>query len=151
MTVKLKSTTKWTLKSLKLGMVSSFHPHSMCKRVERVTAKTGRTSCTNWTISFEVSGFRTKKLICYTDTSFFKLITTSNCFCIQYAPFKAKSSTFNPFWYNLLFFMHFLICFELNGPEIEKLYKWTLKRLKLGMVSSFHPDSICKKVERVTA
>ena len=42
------------------GMVSSVHPHSMCKRVERVTAKTGRTSCTNWTISFEVSGFRTK-------------------------------------------------------------------------------------------
>ena len=43
-----------------LGMVSSFHPHSMCKRVERVTAKTGRTSCTNWTISFGVSGFRTR-------------------------------------------------------------------------------------------
>ena len=37
---------------LELGMVSSFRPHSMCKRVERVTAKTGRTSCTNWTIFF---------------------------------------------------------------------------------------------------
>ena len=45
---------------LELGMVSSFRPHSMCKRVERVTAKTGRTSCTNWTISFGVSGFRTR-------------------------------------------------------------------------------------------
>ena len=41
-------------------MVSSYHPHSMCKRVERVTVKTGRTSCTNWTISFGVSGFRTR-------------------------------------------------------------------------------------------
>ena len=51
---------KWTLKRLKVGMVSSFHPHSMCKKVERLTAKTGCTSCTNWTISFEVSGFRTK-------------------------------------------------------------------------------------------
>ena len=60
MTVKLKITTKWTMKMSKLGMVSSFHPHSMCKRVERVTAKTGRTSCTNRTISFEVSGFRTR-------------------------------------------------------------------------------------------
>ena len=38
-------------------MVSSFHPHSMCKKVERVTAKTGCTSCTKWTISFELSGF----------------------------------------------------------------------------------------------
>ena len=32
----------------------------MCKKVERVMAKTGCTSCTKWTISFEVSGFRTK-------------------------------------------------------------------------------------------
>ena len=45
-------------------MVSSFHPHSICKKVERVTAKTGCTSCTNWTISSEVSGFG-RKLICY--------------------------------------------------------------------------------------
>ena len=51
---------KWTLKRLKLGMVSSFHPDSMCYKVERVTAKTGCTSCTNWTISFEVSRFQTK-------------------------------------------------------------------------------------------
>ena len=67
------------------------------------------------------------------------------------AQFKSTSSTFNPFGHNLLFLMHLLICFLLNGPAIEKLYKWTLKRLKLGMVSSFHPHSICKKVERVMA
>ena len=60
MTVKFKITTKWILKMLKVGMVSSFHLHSMCERVERVTAKTGRTSCTNWRISFGVSGFRTR-------------------------------------------------------------------------------------------
>src|SRR3989337_1459169 len=41
-------------------MVSLFHPHSMCKKVERVTVKTGCTLCTKWTISFKVSGFRTK-------------------------------------------------------------------------------------------
>ena len=58
--LKLKITTKWTLKMLELGMVSSFHPHCMRKRVERVTTKTGRTSCTIWTISFGVSGFRTR-------------------------------------------------------------------------------------------
>ena len=51
---------KLTLERLKLGMVSWSHPHSMCKRVERVMAKTGCTSCTNRTLSFEVSGFRTK-------------------------------------------------------------------------------------------
>ena len=71
-------------------------------------------------------------------------------FCIHPAPFKATVSTINPFWHKLVFFIHLLICFELNGPEIEKLYKWTMKRLKLGMVSSFHPHSMCKRVERVT-
>ena len=51
---------KWTPKRAKLGMVSSCHPHGMCKKVEMVTAKTGCTSCTNTTLSFEVSGFQTK-------------------------------------------------------------------------------------------
>src|SRR3954451_15070187 len=49
-----------TQKSFKLGMVSSFDPHSMCAKVERITAKTGCSSCTNWTISFNVQGFLTK-------------------------------------------------------------------------------------------
>ena len=41
-------------------MVSSFDPHNMCAKVERITAKTGCTSCTNWTIAFKVQGFQTK-------------------------------------------------------------------------------------------
>ena len=45
---------------LKLGMVSSFDPDNMCAKVERITAKTGCTSYTNWTISFKVRGFQTK-------------------------------------------------------------------------------------------
>ena len=102
---------KWTMKRLKLGMVSSFHPHSMCKKVERVTEKTGSTSCTNWTISSEYQGFG-RELICYTGTSFFKLITTPDFFWVPYAPFKATSSIFNTFWHHLLFFSHLPICLE---------------------------------------
>src|ERR1041384_6325346 len=49
-----------TQKRLKLGMVSSFDPHRMCAKIERITAKTGSTSCTNWTISFKVRWFQTK-------------------------------------------------------------------------------------------
>src|SRR3954467_7349742 len=60
MTLKLESTTTLTQKRLKLDMVSSFDPHSMCAKVERITAKTRCTSCTNWTISFKVRGFQTK-------------------------------------------------------------------------------------------
>src|ERR1041384_1908703 len=60
MTLKLESTTTWTEKRLKLGMVSSFDPYNMCAKVERITAKIGCISCTNWTISFKVRGFQTK-------------------------------------------------------------------------------------------
>src|SRR3954468_7295348 len=60
MTLKLESTTTWTQKRLKLGMVSSFDRHNMCAKVERITAKTGCTSCTNWTISFKLQEFQTK-------------------------------------------------------------------------------------------
>src|SRR3954471_4949959 len=49
-----------TQKRLKLGMVSSFDPHNMCAKVERIMAKTGCTSRTNCTISFKVQGFQTK-------------------------------------------------------------------------------------------
>src|ERR1043165_8531892 len=59
MTLKLESTTTWTQKRLKLGVESSFDPHNMCAKVERITTKTGCTSCTNWTISFKVQGFQT--------------------------------------------------------------------------------------------
>src|SRR3954471_17572907 len=60
LTLKLESTTTWTQKRLKLGMVSSFDPHNMCAKVERITTKTGCTSCTNSTISFKLQGFQTK-------------------------------------------------------------------------------------------
>src|SRR3954464_10537410 len=55
-----------------------------------------------------------------------------------------------PFGLHLLFFMHLMIYFELNNPEIRKHYNLTQKRLKLGMVSSFDPYIICTKVERIT-
>src|SRR3954468_10999346 len=60
MTLKLENTTTWTQKRLKLGMVSSFDPQNMCAKFERITTKTGCTSCTNWTISFKVRVFETK-------------------------------------------------------------------------------------------
>src|SRR3954469_22673943 len=60
MTLKLERATTRTQKRLKLGMLSSFDPRNMCAKVERITTKTGCTSCTNWTISFKVQGFQTK-------------------------------------------------------------------------------------------
>ena len=66
---------------MKVGMVSSFHPHSMCWKVERVTVKTGCTSSTKRTISFEVSGFRTKTHLLQRDFIFLNLFQLQN-FCV---------------------------------------------------------------------
>ena len=82
---------------------------------------------------------------------FFKLIWTPDFLCVQNAPFKATSLFFNPFWFHLLFFMHLLIILSYKTLKLKITTKWTLKMSKLGMVSSFHPHSMCKRVERVTA
>ena len=81
---------------------------------------------------------------------FFKLISTPDFSCVQYAPFEAMPSIFNPFWLHLLFFMHLMIYFQLNDLEIGKGYNLNSKRFKLGMVSSFDPHNMCAKVERIT-
>ena len=82
---------------------------------------------------------------------FLKLIWTPDFLCVQNAPFKATSSFFNPFSLHLLFFMHLLIILSYKTLKLTSISNELWKRLKVGMVSSFHPHSVCKKVERVTA
>ena len=123
---------KWTLKRLKVGMVSSFHPHSMCKKVERLTAKTGCTSCTKRTISFEVSGFHTETRLLQRGFIFFELIWTPQFFCAQNAPFKAASSIFNHVWLHLLFFMHLLIILSYKTLKLKSISNELWKGSKLA-------------------
>src|SRR3954463_8084677 len=80
MNLKLESTTTWTQKRLKLGMVSSFDPHNMCAKVERLTTKTGCTSCTNWTIPFKVQGFQMKTHLLQRDFIFLSLFQLKTFF-----------------------------------------------------------------------
>src|SRR3954467_1557682 len=80
MTLKLESTTTWTHKRLKLGMVSSFDPHNTCPKVERITTKIGYTWCTNWTISFKVQRFQTKTHLLQRQFIFLTLIQLNTFF-----------------------------------------------------------------------
>ena len=131
-------------------MVSPFHPHSMCKKVERVMAKTGCTSCTKRTISFEVSWFHHETRLLQRDFIFLNLFELHN-----FSVFKMHHSKphhqFSTFLTSFVIFHAFSDFLSYMNHENEKLYKWTLKRLKLGMISSFDQHSMCKKVERVTA
>ena len=56
-TMKLKSIWNELWKGWKLAWYHHFIHIAVCKKVERVTAKTVCTSCTKRTISFKVSGF----------------------------------------------------------------------------------------------
>ena len=129
--MKLKITTKWTLRILELGMVSSFHPHSMCKRVEMVTVKTGRTSCTNSTISFGVSSFHMETHLFQRDFIFFNLFEVQS-----FSVFKMHHSNhiinFNPFWLHLVFFMHLLIIWA------KWLWNWKELQMISKKVESWH-------------
>ena len=135
---------------LKGCMVSSFLPHSMCKKVERVTAKPRCTSCTKRTISFELSGFHTETRLLHRDFSFLNLFELQT-FCVFKMQHSKPHHQFSTHCDFICYFHEFTDFFELYDPENEKHYKLTLKRLKVGMVSSLHPHRMCKKVERVTA
>ena len=63
---------------------------------------------------------------------FFKLISTPNFLCINYAPFEATPSVFNPFWLHLLFFMHLLI-FWAKWP-----WNWKALQMNSEKVESWH-------------
>src|SRR3954467_14352923 len=88
-----------TQKRLKLGMVSSFGPHSLCAKVERFTAETGCTSCTNWTISFKVQWFETKTHLLQRHFIFLNLFQLKPFFAsnMQHSKPHTENSTFSDF------------------------------------------------------
>ena len=105
-------------------MVSSFHPHSMCKRVERVTAKTGRTSCTNWTISFGVSGFRTRTHLLHGHFNVFSTYLNSRLFWRSVCSIQSDVINFQHVLTSFAVFQSFTDLFrERNDGEIENHYK----------------------------
>src|ERR671910_356864 len=97
---------------LELVMVSSFRPHSMCKRVERVTAKTGRTSCTNWTISFGVSGFRTRTHLLHGHLNVFQTFLNSSLFLRSLCIIQSDVINFQHVLTSFAVFSHLPICLE---------------------------------------
>ena len=115
---------------LKLGMVSSFQPHSMCKRVERVTEKTGRTSCRNWAISFGVSGFRTRTHLLHGHFIFLNLFELQNFLC-SVCTIQSEDINFQHVLTSFAIFQSFTDLFrELNDREIENHYKMNSEKVE---------------------
>ena len=131
MTLKLESTITWTQKRLKLGMVSSFDPHNICAKVDRIMAKTGCTSWTNWTISFKVQGFQTKThllqrnfifLNYFNSRLFFQSICTIQSHIVEFQPFLTSFAIFHAF--NDLFSAKWLYNWKALQLNSEKVETW---------------------------
>ena len=94
------------LEKFKLGMASSFDPHKMCAKVERITTKIGCTSCTNCTISFKEQGFQTKTHLLQRHFIFLNLFLLKTFFAsnmkiqsniLKFQPFLTSFAIFHAF------------------------------------------------------
>ena len=111
-------------------MISSFHPHSMCRKVERVTAKTGRTSCTNWKISFGVSGFRTRTHRLPGNFIFLNLFEIQTFLC-SVCTLQSEVINFDHVLTSFDIFQSFTYLFrELNDRENENHYKMNSEKVE---------------------
>ena len=132
------------MKRFQVGMVSSFHPHSMCEKVERVTAKTGCTSCTKRTISFEVSGFHTKTRLLQRDFIFLNLFELHSFSVFKMHHSKAHHQ-FTTFWLHLLFFMHLLIILSYKTMKLKSIWNELWNGSKLAWYHHFTHIACARK------
>src|ERR1041384_2341548 len=111
-------------------MVSSFDPHNMCAKVERITAKTGCTSCTNWTISFKVQGFQTKTHLLQRHFIFLSLFQLKTFFESNLQNTQSHILKFQPFLTSFDIFHAFHDLFQLNDLEIGKGYNLNSEKVE---------------------
>ena len=77
---------------------------------------------------------------------FLKLSWTLDFSCVQYAPFKATSSIFNPFWLHLLFSMHLLIILSYKTMKLKNTTNELWKGWKLAWYHHFTHIACAKKL-----
>ena len=138
----------WTQKRSKLGMVSSFDPHSMCAKFERITEKIGCTSCTNWTTSFKVRGFQTKTHLFQKHFIFLNYFN-SRLFLHPTCNIQSHILKFQPFFTSFAIFHAFNDLFWAKWPYNWKALQLNSEKCSDLVVSSFDPHSMCAKFERI--
>ena len=141
MTLKFKSTSNELWKGWKLAWYHHFTHIACAKKLRGLREKLDALRVQNGQSLSKYQGFG-RKLICYKGISFFELIWTPDFFVFKMRHSKPQHqfSTLSDF---ICYFSCIYWFFELYDPENEKHYKLTLKRLKVGTVSSFHPHSMC--------
>ena len=88
-----------------------------------------------------------RKLVYYKGISFFMHILTQDFFCIQYAPFKATSSLFNPFlsWFAIFHAFHDLFWAKMT-LRLKSAVNELWNGLKLAWYHNFTHKACAKKL-----
>ena len=141
MTLTLKSSTNELWKGWNLAWHHHLNHIACYKKLRGLRQKLDALRVQNGQSLSKYQGFG-RKLICYKGISFFLTYFNSRLFMHLVCTIQSHVVNFQPFLTSFAIFHAFTDFFELNDPKIEKHYKWTLKRLKVGMVSSFHPHSM---------
>ena len=139
-TMKLKSIWNELWKGSKLAWYHHF-THIACARKLR-RQKLDALRVQNEQSLSKYQGFE-RELISYKGISFFWTYLNSILFVCSKCTIQRHITKFQQFLTSFGIFRAFTYFLELVDPEIEKHYKWTLKMLKVGMLSSFHPHSMC--------
>ena len=142
MTLKLKSTKNELWNGWNLACYHNFTHIACAKKLRGLRQKLDALRVQNGQSLSKYQGFG-RKLVCYERISIFLTYFNSRLFVHSICIIQSHILEFQPFLTSFAIFHAFKYFFELNDTEIEKHYKWTLKRLKVGMLSSFHPHSLC--------
>ena len=142
MTLSLKSSTNELWKGCNLAWHHNFTHIATSKELRGLRQKLDALRVQIGQSLSKYEGFG-RKLIYYKGISFLITYFNSILFVCSICNIQRHVINFQPFLTSFAIFHAFTDFFELNDPEIEKHYKWTLKRLKLGMVSSFYPHRMC--------
>ena len=118
----------------------------MCKKVERVTAKTRCTSCTKRTISFEVSGFQTKTHLLQRDFIFLTYLN-SGLFVCSKCTIQSHIINFQPFLTSFVIFHAFTDFLSYMTLKLKSTTNELWKGWKLAWYHHFTHIVCAKKLK----
>ena len=137
MTPKLKSTTNELWKGRNFAWYHNFSHIACGKMLRGLRQKLDALRVQVGQSLSKYHGFLRKHIYHKRDFIFLTYLN-SRLFVCPKCTIQGHIINFQHFLSSFGIFHAFTDFFELNGTEIEKHYKWTLNRLKVGMVSSFH-------------
>ena len=142
MTLKLKSSTNELWKGWNLAWYHHFTHIACAKKLRGLRQKLDALRVQTGPSPSKYEGFG-RKLICYKGISFFETYFNSRLFVHSTCSIQSYILKFQSFITSFAIFHAFNDFLRWMTLKLKSSKSELWKRLKLGMVSSFHPHSMC--------